>query len=73
MFKIIDLEHPETRKSGAEIITTAALLGLSADYLGGSDRFIKVGGSKVGIGRLDDYVQMLQYDPNQQPDDDSSI
>ncbi|SDB14777.1 hypothetical protein SAMN03159422_00246 [Agrobacterium fabrum] len=73
MFKIVDPEHPTTRKSGAEILATAALLGLSADYLGAGDRFINVGCDEVAIGQLDEYVQILQYDPNQQPDDNNSI
>jgi hypothetical protein len=73
MFKIIDSQHPSTCKSSAEILSTAFLLGVSADYLGGGNRFIKVGGDTRAVEQLIEAVQTLQYDLNQQPDDDNSI
>ncbi len=73
MFRIFDLQHPAIYKSGDEIIFTAVISGLSADYLGGSDRFVKVGGEAIAIGEITEFAQSLPYDPNQQPDDGDSI
>ncbi|MBY5501241.1 hypothetical protein HFO82_21840 [Rhizobium leguminosarum] len=68
LYRIIDVEgqSPDIAKGAEDILATAALLGLAASFLGGSERFIKVAAGPeehVAFEALLYYLEALPYDP----------